>query len=334
MGDVAMTVPVIKNVLQQNPGIQITVVSNAFLQPLFQNIERCNFYPAYLKGNHKGIKGIWRLVKELKDLYKFDAIADLHNVLRSSLIKFFFTLSNVKITTLDKGRQQKKELTRKNNKVLEPLTSMHERYAEVFRALGLSIKLNNDKPVFGKQTFPAILQDVFSTEKRIIGVAPFAQHEEKMYPLSKMKKVVQQLATQNSTVLLFGGGKNETEILQHWADDIEGVYNMAGKFSFKDELAIISNIHIMVSMDSANMHLASLFGVKVISIWGATHPYAGFNGWGQKFENIVQVNLYCRPCSVFGNKPCYRGDNACMNMISEEMIISKIFESPVLSSTI
>ena len=325
-----MTVPVIKNVLQQNPELQITVVSNAFLQPLFQNIERCNFYSAHLKSKHKGIKGIYQLVKELKGLYKFDAIADLHNVLRSSLIKIFFTLSNLTIATLDKGRQQKKELTRKNNKVLEPLTSMHERYADVFRFLGLSIKLNNDKPVFGKQLPPPILHDIFSTEKRIIGIAPFAQHEEKMYPLSKMKKVVQQLATQNNTVLLFGGGKNETEILQQWADDIEGIHNMAGKFSFTEELAIISNIHIMVSMDSANMHLASLFGVKVISVWGATHPYAGFNGWAQKSENIVQVNLYCRPCSVFGNKPCYRGDNACMNMISEEMIISKIFEAPML----
>ena len=318
-----MTVPVIKNILQQNPELQITVVSNAFLQPLFQSIERCNFYPAHLKSNHKGIKGIYQLVKELKNLYKFDAIADLHNVLRSSLIKIFFRLSKVKIATLDKGRQQKKKLTSKNNKVLQPLTSMHERYAEVFRMLGLPIKLNNDKPVFEKQIYPSTLSDIFSTPK-IIGIAPFAQHEEKMYPISKMKQVVQQLAAQNSTILLFGGGKNEIEILQGWADDIKGVHNMAGKFSFKEELAIISNIHIMVSMDSANMHLASLFGVKVISVWGATHPYAGFNGWGQNAENIVQVDLYCRPCSVFGNKPCYRGDNACMNMISEEMIISKV----------
>ena len=166
MGDVAMTVPVIKNILQQNPELQITVVSNAFLQPLFQSIERCNFYPAHLKSNHKGIKGIYQLVKELKNLYKFDAIADLHNVLRSSLIKIFFRLSKVKIATLDKGRQQKKKLTSKNNKVLQPLTSMHERYAEVFRMLGLSIKLNNDKPVFEKQIYPSTLNDIFSTQKK------------------------------------------------------------------------------------------------------------------------------------------------------------------------
>ena len=326
MGDVAMTVPVIQQVLQQNPELQITVVSNGFMQPLFQNIDRCNFYAASLKDQHRGIKGIFQLCKELKATYKFEAIADIHNVLRSSLIKFFFTFTKVKIATLDKGRQEKKALTRKENKILKPLTSMHERYAEVFRGLGITVKLNSKTLVFNKQPLPELLKSIFDGEQNIIGIAPFAQHEEKMYSLAKMKIVVKKLAAKNNKVLLFGGGKMETEILQQWANEISGVHNMAGKFSFRDELSIISNVNLMVSMDSANMHLASLFGVKVISIWGATHPFAGFNGWGQSELNIVQTDLYCRPCSVFGNKPCFRGDHACMNLISEEMIFSKIME--------
>ena len=326
MGDVAMTVPVIQQVLQQNPELQITVVSNIFMQPLFQNIDRCNFYAASLKDQHRGITGIFQVCKELKAIYKFDAIADLHNVLRSSLIKLFFIFTKLKMTTLDKGRQEKKVLTRKGNKILQPLTSMHERYAEVFRGLGVTIKLNIKTPVFYKQQLPQLLESLFDGQHKIIGIAPFAQHEEKMYPLAKMKIVVEKLAAQNNKVLLFGGGKMETDVLQQWANKISGVHNMAGKFSFLDELSIISNVNLMVSMDSANMHLASLFGVKVISIWGATHPFAGFNGWGQSELNIVQTDLYCRPCSVFGNKPCFRGDHACMNLISEEMIFSKIME--------
>lgn len=327
MGDVAMTVPVIKNVLEQNPLLQITVVSNAFFQPLFQGIERCNFYPAYLKEQHKGISGIYRLFRELKKNGRFDAIADLHNVLRTSILKLFFGFNGYAIATVDKGRKEKKALTRKEKKILAPLTSTHERYADVFRKLGLEVILKNELPVFKKQPLPAIVQNIFSTGKKLIGVAPFAQHLEKMYPLQKMKTVVQNLAEENNTILLFGGGKNEAAILQQWADEIAGVNNLAGKFSFTDELAIISNINLMVSMDSANMHLASLFGVPVISIWGATHWYAGFNGWAQQHHNMVQADLYCRPCSVFGNKPCYRGDHACMHMLTEQMIIEKIINS-------
>ena len=324
MGDVAMTVPVIKNVLQQNPRLQITVVSNAFLQPLFKGIERCHFHPAYLKAQHKGVAGIYRLFKELKDSNKFTAIADLHSVLRSSLLKIFFGLSGYAMATIDKGRKEKKELTRKENKILKPLTSTHERYATVFRKLGMAAVLKGEFPVFDKQDVPLTIQNLFNSGKKIIGVAPFAQHEEKMYPLEKMKTVVQQLSAKNHIILLFGGGEKEASTLQQWAEEIAGVNNIAGKYSFGEELAIISNLNLMVSMDSANMHLASLFGVQVVSIWGATHWYAGFNGWTQQEKNMVQTDLFCRPCSVFGNKPCYRGDHACMHMITAQMIIDKI----------
>ena len=125
-------------------------------------------------------------------------------------------------------------------------------------------------------------------------------------------------------LFLLGGGKNESDILNEWVKEFPGTINLAGKFSFKEELAIISHMDIMISMDSANMHLASLFGVPVVSVWGATHPFAGFYGWGQSADNAVQIDLYCRPCSVFGNKPCYRGDHACMQQLPEEKIIEKL----------
>lgn len=324
MGDVAMTVPVIKNVLQQNPLVQITVVSNAFLQPLFQNIDRCYFHPAHLKAQHKGVAGIYQLYKELKAVNTFNAIADLHSVLRSSLLKIFFSFSGYKVATVDKGRKEKKVLTRKENKIFTPLTSTHERYAEVFRKIGLPVVLKNEGAVSDKQPVPFALQNILAPGKKLIGIAPFAQYIEKMYPLQKMKEVVQQLATENHTILLFGGNGKEKDMLQQWADEIAGVNNMAGKFSFKEELAIISNLSVMVSMDSANMHLASIFGVPVVSIWGATHFYAGFNGWGQDVKNIIEADLYCRPCSVFGSKPCYRGDHACMHLITPQIIIDSV----------
>jgi len=327
MGDVAMTVPVIKNVLQQNPQLQITVVSNAFLQPLFKNIDRCNFYGANLKAQHKGVAGMYGLYKELKAIGKFDALADLHGVLRTTILKTFFSFHNLSIATINKGREEKKELTQKNNKKLRPLKPMHQRYADVFRQLGVQVKLNNYAPFAAKQNRSVTIKDVFNTSNKVIGIAPFAQYKEKMYPIQKMKIVVQQLAKQNNTILLFGGAKNESIILEQWAKEFENVHNTAGVFSFEEELAIISNLNVMVSMDSANMHLASLFGIPVVSVWGATHPFAGFNGWGQSIKNVVEINtLSCRPCSVFGNKPCFRGDNACMNMITEQSIIEKILD--------
>ncbi len=90
LGDVAMTVPVIQLLLQQHPNLQVTMVSNDFVAPLFNNIERLEFYAADLKGKHKGLAGLYRLYRELKKLSSFDAIADLHDVLRSKILRSFF----------------------------------------------------------------------------------------------------------------------------------------------------------------------------------------------------------------------------------------------------
>ena len=81
----------------------------------------------------------------------------------------------------------------------------------------------------------------------------------------------------------------------------------------------------MLTMDSANMHLASLVGTPVVSIWGATHPNVGFYGFRQDPNNDVLIDLVCRPCYVFGNKPCANSEQyACMNRISETSVIDKI----------
>ena len=91
-----------------------------------------------------------------------------------------------------------------------------------------------------------------------------------------------------------------------------------------EELALMSHLDVMLAMDSGNMHLASLVGTPVVSVWGATHPYAGFMGWGQSEKNAVQISLPCRPCSIFGNKPCIRGDYACLRQITPNQIIEKV----------
>jgi ADP-heptose:LPS heptosyltransferase len=168
------------------------------------------------------------------------------------------------------------------------------------------------------------MKQAVNQNKKLVGVAPFAQHEEKTYPPEKMKLFLQQLSKrQDIQLLFFGAPGREAALLETWCSEIPGAVNAAGKISFAKELQLISHLSLMISMDSANMHLASIYGVPVVSIWGATHPFAGFYGWGQHTQNIVQANLSCRPCSVFGNKPCYRGDHACMHLITIEMLMQK-----------
>ena len=321
MGDVTMTVPVIRAALSQYPNLRITMVSNAFFEPLFTPIDRCDFHPVYLKGQHKGLLGMVKLFSELRKKYKADAIADFHGVLRSFIVKRLFMLTGYKTAGIDKGRADKKALTAKEHKVMKQLPSSFDRYAQVLSEIGFPVMLDQKQVTYSAGTVPERALQFFQNGKKCIGVAPFAQHTEKMYPIEKMKIVVSQLSAAGYQLFLFGGGNHEIDILSKWQLEFPSAHLVAGNYTFLEELAIISHLDTMISMDSANMHLASLFGVRVVSIWGATHPFAGFMGWGQNPANAIQVDLSCRPCSVFGNKPCWRGDFACMQMIKEASIV-------------
>ena len=328
MGDVAMTVPVLKQLLAQHPYLHITFVSQQKFKPLFAHIERLQFYSADIYGKHKGLWGLYRLYQTLKHTHKFNYIADLHHVLRSKIIRNFFRFSGYTVRYIDKGRAAKKALTQKENKQLIQLPSTFERYADVFRSLGFSLQLakNIQRTKLPLKNIVQYFELPFPLQKEapVIAIAPFAQYKEKTYPIEKMKEVLKILTSKGYHILLFGGGGEEIKILQAWEKEYNRTTCVAGKFTLEDELTLISNVDVMISMDSANMHLASLYGVPVISIWGATHPYAGFYGYGQNINNAIQADFYCRPCSVFGNKPCYRGDWACMYAITPAMIVEKI----------
>ncbi len=324
LGDVAMTLPVIRNLLQQHPGLRVTMVSAALVKPLFENIERLTFFAADLKGRHNGLPGLYRLFKEVNQVDDFDAVADLHDVLRTKILRRFFLLPRKPVAVIDKGRKEKKELTRPQNKKLHPLKSTFERYADVFRTLHLPLRLEEGQGLSPKGEEPKTLKQLKAKGHILIGLAPIAQYAEKTYPLEKMKDVVRLLARHKSNRLFLFGGKSEQEVLASWQAEFTNVKSFAGE-GLQEELSVIAHLDLMVSMDSANMHLASMFGVPVVSVWGGTHPYLGFMGWGQRLDNAVQIDLPCRPSSVFGNKAC-PNNCACLNGIPLQMIYDRIVQ--------
>ncbi len=326
LGDIAMTLPVINLLLQQHPEAEIIFVSVAFVKPLFLNIERLHFYAADTKGKHKGIFGLYRLYKELKSTFVIDAVADLHNVLRTQVLQVYFAGAVKKIAVINKGRAEKKMLTRKHNKILKPLISTFQRYADVFAQLGLPVALHTAQGIaVVANSKNNSLYKLKQQGYKLVGIAPLAQYSEKTYPVSKMQQVLQLLAKHNNVKMFLFGGKTDAPALQPLEAIGNGkVQSLAGTMSFAEELPAIAQLDVMLSMDSANMHLASLYGVPVVSVWGGTHPYLGFYGWGQPLSNAVQVELSCRPSSVFGNKQCPRGDLACMNRIHPVAVYEKI----------
>ncbi len=299
MGDVAMAVPILKAFTKQYPNVKLTVLTQAFFSPFFQDLQQITVYPADIRNKHKGLKGLYKLSKIIATL-DIDAVADLHNVIRSNVLKFL--LPKLKFIQINKGRKEKKALIK--GQCFAPLKTTHKRYADVFESLGFSINLS--KPTFPKPKSlnNKILKLIGEPHTTYIGIAPFAAHESKMYPLDVMELVISELS-KTYTILLFGGGAQEIATLSTFENKYSNTINTAGKLNLKEELAIISNLSLMLSMDSANAHIAAMLGVKVVSIWGVTHPYAGFSPFNQPehYALIADRLKYPKiPSSIYGNK--------------------------------
>ena len=318
-----MTVPVLRAFVVQNPKIKITVVSRPFFKPLFDTIPNISFFAFDEKKRHKGIFGLLRLFQDLK-LLQIDAFADLHNILRSKIVRKLFVFSGTKTAFIDKGRVEKAALTRLENKIFKPLTTTFERYLKVFEKLGFSVDLSN--PIFpSKQKLDSeIIYLIGENYDKLIGIAPFALYNTKVYPQDLMQQVINKLAENaNYKIILFGGGKKEISILNSLSKDKKNVCVIAGKIKFSQELQLISNLDVMLSMDSGNAHLAAMFGVKTITLWGATHPFAGFFPFNQSFENtlVSDRNLFPKlPTSVYGNKKI-KGYKNVMRTIKVEDVV-------------
>jgi ADP-heptose:LPS heptosyltransferase len=326
MGDVAMTVPVLRAFVNQYPEVKISLVSRPFFKPFFEGIPNLSFFAFDEKERHKGFLGLCKLYQDLAAL-DIDAFVDLHNVLRSKVVRTLFAMSGKKTASVDKGREEKKALTRPENKIFKPLTTMFERHVKVVEELGFSVDLSN--PLFPKKAIldQEVIDIIGENNQKLIGIAPFAQYDSKVYPQDLMQEVIDTLALdKNSKILLFGGGKKEIEILNTISSGKENVINMAGKIKFPQELQLISNLDVMLSMDSGNAHIAAMLGVKVITLWGATHPYAGFSPFNQPLENalVSDRNLYPKlPTSVYGNK-IVEGYEDAMRTILPKMVVQKI----------
>ncbi|GIX42231.1 MAG: heptosyltransferase [Leptospiraceae bacterium] len=337
MGDVALTIPVISSLVSSYPDIRITFVTRKEYEPFFYNIPGVEIIGVNLKDKHyRGIQGIYRLYKELKRLGPYDYGIDLHGSLRSKLLQLFFG-KELKFATIVKGRKEKRLQTRRKNKILKPLPHTVERYLHVFERAGFYPKLLKGAYISLDLQAKKIAKDyliknrIYKKEELWIGIAPFAGHIPKTWPFFKIKQLLNLIKYNlKCKVFLFGGGKKEIKLLNELHNEFpDFTYVVAGNLTLDGEMALIERLDLMIAMDSFNMHIASLIGIPVISIWGATHPYSGFGPYGQSENTIVQIPteiLSCRPCAIFGNKKCYRKDLACMYWIEPEDVYEKICE--------
>ncbi|MDR0907894.1 MAG: glycosyltransferase family 9 protein [Rikenellaceae bacterium] len=323
MGDVAIAVPVIKALREKYPEVKITVLTRPFFAPFFRGIRDMRFFHLNLKVRHKGLWGLFRLAWDAKK-QGVDAVADMHDVLRSQVIRKLLALRGCRVSHIDKGKSEKRRLCRRGFENYHQLRSSVERYADVLRDLGFEVTPQPAPDM--KLPVPLAIDYLYGKKTGAwIGIAPFAKHAAKSYPFELVEQVALEIAHKAQRVFIFGGGKEEQQLAEQLVSQADNITSVIGIINLGEELNLISNLDAIITMDSSAMHMASLVGTPVVSIWGGTHHYAGFLGFGQRVENIVELPLECRPCSVYGNKTCRFGDYRCLVGITPQQVVERVW---------
>lgn len=337
MGDVSLTVPAIKGVIEANPDLEITLVTRKFFAPFFYGIPRLHLVFPELKGKHKGFLGLFRLYADLKKEGPFEAVIDLHGVIRTRIITFLFKNSGTPGFSIDKGRKEKRFLIK--SKYIRMLKHTTERYLDTFLSAGLKGQIGkapflNIKEESRLNAIRYLDKNKISADKLKIGLAPFATLQPKIWGIQNFTDLVSLINAEHDVeFFLFGGGQEEILALKKFQQCAPNIHLVAGELDLSEELALIRMLNLMISMDSSNMHLSALSGIPTISVWGGTHPAFGFSAYGQPTEYHLQTpasSLKCRPCSVFGNKPCIYQTPKCMEMVKSQDVFKTLLKFNLL----
>jgi len=326
MGDVALTIPVLKGMREQYPEVELMLLTRTVFKPFFSSVSGLDLFFPDLKDRHHGFPGLIRLFKDITKQSEIDYVIDLHDVLRSKILRLFFRLASVPVAVIDKGRSEKKLLISGKKKFR--LKHTVERYCDVFAKAGFPVIPTKDKWIVPSPEQVLKTTLISGAHSGLnIGVAPYARHKLKMWPEKNMVRLLELIAKKQKCRFWLFGGTEDSERLFALQCRIAGSVSLVGKLSLNDELVFMSKLDMVISMDSSNMHMAALVGTKVISLWGGTDPLSGFGAWMQPDDFSIRIpveELTCRPCTIYGKGKCKRGDFACMNWLTPEMVYEKI----------
>lgn len=326
LGDIVILLPILQQVKLDYPNAEIALVSRNFIRPLAEGIG-LQFYAADLNGRHKGFVGLNRLAREINKDFNPDLVIDAHSVLRSKLVSFSFKLMAKKVYSLQKDRSGRKQLLATKDFENHSLSRMYQLHLNTFLKAGLNVNFDPNKIHTAPFSLEQDTRDWWLSEKRKlnIGIAPGAKHKSKQWPGENFASFMNKEQSENTRFFLFGGPE-EIDLLRGIGEQSNSDYRiLAGRYSLAQEIALMKEMDLIISHDSSNMHLAAWSGTPVISIWGGTHPAAGFAPYANE-QNILAVpegSLDCRPCSIYGTSTCTRGDWACMKNIKVKDLQAK-----------
>ncbi|WP_075426299.1 lipopolysaccharide heptosyltransferase II [Candidatus Kryptonium thompsonii] len=320
IGDVVLALPLLQVLRKNFPSAKIDFMLIPRTAELLKNHPDVNDVIIFdKKGKDKGLMGIIKMVK-LVSQRNYDAVFIPHRHFRSAIIPF---LAGIKIRVgFDKSVF----------KFLYTHVVKYKQIHEIERNLSLlepfGIKFQvKELPNLYPSEYERDYIDRFisNVNSKLICIAPGSVWATKRWLKERFAELVK-LLIEDGFVVALVGGVEDFELCEEIKNMIssENVFNFCGKLSLLQSAELLRRSILLVSNDSAPMHIAVAMRTPVVAIFGSTIPEFGFYPYGEK-DKIVQVeNLYCRPCGIHGRKKCPEGHFKCMKLIETEKVYSAV----------
>ncbi len=330
LGDVSMAATVVRAALEQNPDLHITWVTRPSLAEKIPAHPRLAFWSTDFRGAQQTPWGVLAWIRQQMRAAAaagspVEAVADLHRNLRTRVVCASLGWRGLPVERLVKDRPQRRQLRLKGALHAEAITPVTTRMAEVFQRLGLALEWTEKT---AQSVLPARVAPAAGNAPKLY-FAPTARHKTKQWPLNYAQELLEAWMARGGEAVLAGSVAERAELERWIKPEWSQRCILAAGMNNEEETAVRGTCHVAVTLDSANLHLAVQSGLPVVSVWGGTHPKAGFVGLGHPNVHVLQAPdaaFPCRPCSVFGKATCALGDVPCLHAVEVKTVLERAWE--------
>ncbi|MDY0189381.1 MAG: lipopolysaccharide heptosyltransferase II [Desulfuromonas sp.] len=318
LGDAVMTTPALAGLRHHYPQAEIVLLANPLVAQMFSfhpSIDRVMVYDK--RGVHKGVKGFWRMVKELRQQH-FDGAILLQNAIEAAFLAACAGIPCRAGYATD-GRRLLLNYPVSisgSDKILH-----HTLY---YRQMLIRLGISADEVPVSLACTEAEHRwaSELLADNDIITINPGAAYgSAKRWLPERFAEVADTLAARYGAKIVLTGGPGEREI----GDDIAQamhtpVLNMVGQTSVRQMMALLAHSRLLVSNDSGPMHVASAFAVPIVAVFGSTDHTTTCPASDN--VRIVRKPTDCAPCLL---RQCPT-DHRCMTAITAADVIQAATE--------
>jgi heptosyltransferase-2 len=320
LGDAILTSHALRCIRNAHPNATLDIVTYSEFTQVFEfNPHLNNVFGLPRK---LGLSAVYYFIDSIiKENGKYDVVIDLQGKIKSVIIR---NVASNHALHFEKNRFKKKLFVNFKKNLL-PQRNIAERYVDTCSPLGviddgLGLELwlpeENSAKVYSPEQRKYAQKD-----KYLIGIAPGAKHLTKRFPAEKFAEVCNKLSARINAEFCFIGSKSEKPLFEEIKNASSAVFiNDTGSETILESARLLSRCDLLISNDSAPVHIAAARRTPVVVIFSSTVPAFGFAPFRTP-SRIIETEIDCRPCSHIGRTECPKGHLNCLMMIEPESIV-------------